>query len=160
MTPAGFVTLPMGHIIPRLPFERRQQRSRLWWNGLLYSWYQLLVLPEIDGLLALRRYHRRGGHRIAWLPEPHPVLLDRANTLRTMAIALTALEARYLPALDSERIQLVNADADEWIIYRDGFDPVMISTQLGYSAARAGLDAEWLSLGRNALIRWAIPGAA
>ena len=133
-----------GPFMPRLPFERRQQRSRSWWNGLLYSWYQLLVLPEIDGLLALRRYHRRGAHRIAWLPEPHPVLLDRANRLRIMAIALTALEARYLPALDSERIELVNADADEWITYRDAFDPVIISRQLGYSAARARLDAEWL----------------
>jgi hypothetical protein len=59
----------------QLPFERRQQRSRSWWNGLLYSWYQLLVLPEIDDLLVLRRYHRRGAHRIAWLPEPHPQLL-------------------------------------------------------------------------------------
>jgi hypothetical protein len=133
-----------GPFMPRLLFERRQQRSRSWWSGLLYSWYQLLVLPEIDGLLALRRYHRRGAHRIAWLPEPHPVLLDRANRLRTMAIVLTALEARYLPTLDSEHIQLVNADADEWITYRDGFDPVMISTELGFSAARARRDAEWL----------------
>lgn len=132
--------------IPRLPFERRRQRSRSWWNGLLYSWYQLLVLPEIDGLLAHRRYHRRGGHRIAWLPEPHPVLLGRAAKLRTTAIALTALEARYLPTLDPERIQLVNADLAEWRAYRDGFDPVEISTQLGYSAAQVRQDAEWLLL--------------
>ena len=34
-------------------------------------------------------------------PSRIPVLLDRARRLRTMAIALTALEARYLPALDS-----------------------------------------------------------
>ena len=61
-----------GPFMSRLPFERRRQRPRSWWNGLLYSWYQLLVLPEIDGLLALRRYHRRDAHRIAWLPEPHP----------------------------------------------------------------------------------------
>jgi len=130
--------------MPRLPFERQGQRSRSWWNGLLYSWYQLLALPEIDGLLALRRYRRRDAHRIAWLPEPHPVLLNRALRLRTMAIALTALEARYLPALDPERIQLVNADAPDWIAYRDGFDPVVISSQLGYPAVRARLDAEWL----------------
>ena len=133
-----------GPFMPRLPFERRRQRSRSWWNGLLYSWHQLLVLPEIDGLLALRRYQQRDAHRIAWLPEPHPILLDRAGKLRTMAIALTALEARYLPTLDSERIQLVNAEAAEWIAYRESFDPVVISTQLGYSTAQARLDAEWL----------------
>jgi hypothetical protein len=133
-----------GTFMPRLPFERRGQRSPSWWNGLIYSWHQLLVLPEIDGLLALRRYHRRGAHRIAWLPEPHPVLAGRANRIRCMAVALTALEARYLPVLDPERIQLVNADAAEWIAFRDGFDPAAISTQLGYPPAQARLDAEWL----------------
>ena len=130
--------------MPGLPFERRRERSRSWWNGLLYSWYQLLVLPEIDGLLAYRPYHHRGAHRIAWLPEPHPVLLGRAAKLRTMAIALTALEARYIPRLDPEWIQLVNADAAEWNAYRDGFDPVLTSTELGYSAVQARQDAEWL----------------
>jgi hypothetical protein len=130
----------------RLPFERRGQRAWDWWNGLLYSRYQLLVLPEIDGLLAYRRDHRRGDHRIAWLPEPHPVLLGRANKLRTTAIALTALEARYLPVLDPEWIQLVNADAADWRAYRESFDPVMISRQLGYTAAQARHDADWLLL--------------
>lgn len=132
--------------MPRLPFDRRRQRARDWWNGLLYSWYQLLVLPEIDGLLAYRRDHRRGGHRIAWLPQPHPVLLSRAAKLRTTAIALTALEARYLPVLDPEWIQLVNADAADWRAYRDGFDPALISTQLSYTAAQARQDADWLLL--------------
>jgi len=132
--------------MPRLPFERRRQRARDWWNGLLYSWYQLLVLPEIDGLLAYRRDHRRGVHRSAWLPQPHPVLLGRAAKLRTTAIALTALEARYLPVLDPEWIQLVNADAADWRAYRDGFDPVLISRQLGYTAAQARQDADWLLL--------------
>jgi hypothetical protein len=132
--------------MPRLSFERRRQRARDWWNGLLYSWYQLLVLPEIDGLLAYRRDHRRGGHRIVWLPQPHPILIGRAAKLRTTAIALTALEARYLPVLDPEWIQLVNADAADWRAYRDDFDPVMISRQLGYSAAQARQDADWLLL--------------
>lgn len=132
--------------MPRLSFERRGQRARDWWNGLLYSWYQLLVMPEIDGLLAHRRDHRRCGHRIAWLPQPHPILIGRAAKLRATAIALTALEARYLPVLDPEWIHLVNADAADWRIYRDGFDPVMISRQLGYTAAQARQDADWLLL--------------
>lgn len=132
--------------MPRLPFERRGQRARDWWNGLLYCRYQLLVLPEIDGLLAYRRDHRRGDHRIARLPEPHPVVLGRAAKLRTTAIALTALEARYLPVLDPEWIQLVNADAADWQAYRESFDPVMISRRLGYTAAQAWQDADWLLL--------------
>jgi hypothetical protein len=131
---------------PRLSFERRGQRTRDWWNGLLYSWYQLLVMPEIDGLLAYRRDHRRCGHRIAWLPQPHPILIGRAAKLRATAIALTALEARYLPVLDPEWIHLVNAGAADWRTYRDGFDPVMISRQLGYTAAQARQDADWLLL--------------
>ena len=132
--------------MPRLSFERRGQRARDWWNGLLYSWYQLLVLPEIDGLLAYRRDHRRCGHRIARLPQPHPILIGRAAKLRATTIALTALEARYLPVLDPEWIHLVNADAADWRTYRDGFDPVMISRQLGYTAAQARQDADWLLL--------------
>jgi hypothetical protein len=61
-----------------------------------------------------------------------------------MAVGLTALEARYLPVLDPEWLQLSNADQDEWQRYRDGFDPVAVSAELGYSAARARQDAEWL----------------
>jgi hypothetical protein len=132
--------------MPRLLFDRRGQRTRDWWNGLLYSWYQLLLLPEIDDLLAYRRGHRRAGHRIAWLPQPHPTLLVRTAKLHATAIAITALEARYLPVLDPEWIQLVNADAADWQSYRDAFDPVMISSQLGYAADQARQDADWLLL--------------
>ena len=59
---------------------------------------------------------------------------------------MTALEARYLPVLDPEWIQLVNADAADWRAYRDGFDPALISTQLSYTAAQARQDADWLLL--------------
>jgi len=59
-----------------------------------------------------------------------------------MAVALTAVETRYLPVLDPEWLQLINADQDEWQRYRDGFDPVAASTQLGYLADRARQDAE------------------
>jgi hypothetical protein len=128
---------------PRLRFEQlREADPRRWWNGLIYSWYQLLVLPEIGGFLDRRRYWQRGGHRVAWLPEPHQLLLNRARKLRTMAVALTALEARYLPKLDPEWIHLTNADPDEWQRYRDSFDPVAICTRLGYSATQARKDAE------------------
>lgn len=132
--------------MPRLPFERPKERSRWWWNCLLYSWYQLLVLPEIDGLLAHRRYRRRDSHRIAWLPQPGPLLLDRTQKLRGMAIALTALEPRFLPKLDREWVRVSNAEPDEWQQYRDSFDPVAMSARLDYPSAQARQDAEWLLL--------------
>ena len=132
---------------PRLRFERPDKADpHRWWNGFIYSWYQLLVLPEIEGLLALRRHRWRAGQPVVWLPEPHQFLLDRAAKLRATAVALTALEARYLPKLDPEWIHLNNADPDQWQRYRDRFDPVAMSAQLGYSAAQARQDAEWLLL--------------
>jgi hypothetical protein len=131
---------------PRLRFDRPQGRvARGWWNGLLYSWYQLLVCPELDGVLArLKGWRTSRGTVIARVPDPGPILLDRAARLRTMAVVLTALEARYLTVLDPEWLQLINADQDEWQRYRDGFNPVAVSAELGYSAARARQDAEWL----------------
>jgi hypothetical protein len=137
--------------MPRLPFERPKRRSRWWWNGLLYSWYQLLVLPEIDSLLAQRRYRRRNSHRVAWLPQPSPLLLDRAQKLRGMAITLTALEARYLPKLDPEWVRVSNAELTEWQQYRDRFDPVAMSARLDYPPAQARQDAEWLLLQAHTL---------
>jgi hypothetical protein len=102
-------------------------------------------MPELDGLLALLKGWRTArGTVIARVPDPGRILLDRAVRLRTMAVMLTALEARYLPVLDPDWLQLINADRDEWQRYRDGFDPVAVSAELGYSAARARQDAEWL----------------
>jgi hypothetical protein len=131
---------------PRLRFDRPDDgAARDRWNGLLYSWYQLLACPELDGLLARREGWRTSrGTVIVRLPEPGPILLDRAVRLRTMAVVLTALEARYLPVLDPEWLQLINADQDEWRRYRHSFDPVAASVLLGYPATRARQDAEWL----------------
>ena len=137
---------------PRLRFDHPDgSAARGWWNGLLYSWYQLLACPELDGLLAHRKGWRTAtGVVIVRLPEPGPIMLDRAARLRTMAVVLTALEARYLPVLDPEWLQLINADQDEWQRYRDGFDPVAASAQLGCPATQARQDAEWLlSWARN-----------
>lgn len=131
---------------PRLRFDHPKDRgARGWWNGLLYSWYLLLVCSELDSLLArLKDLRTSRGTVIARLPDPGPIPLGRAIRLRTMAVMLTALEARYLPVLDPEWLQLINADRDEWQRYRDGFDPVAVSARLGYSAAQARQHAEWL----------------
>lgn len=118
-----------------------------WWNRHLYSWYQLLVLPELKGILAdLRGQRTSRGGVVARLPEPGMLLLDRADRLRRTAVALTALEARYLPKLDEEWLRLVNAEPEEWQHYRERFSPVAVGALLDYPAAWARQDAEWLLL--------------
>jgi hypothetical protein len=119
---------------------------------LLYSWYQLLICPELGDVLARRKGWRTSrGAVIVRLPDPGSMLLDRAVRLRTMAVVLTAAETRYLPVLDPEWLRLINVDQDEWQRYCSGFDPVTASAQLGYSADRARQDAEWLLLRARSL---------
>jgi hypothetical protein len=129
---------------PRLAFERGRQTSRHWWNGFIYSSYQLLALPVLGSILDKRTYQMRGKHRIARLPTPHPMLLDRMERLRKVVVALTALEARYLPKLDPELIQLNNPDDELWLLYRERFDPVGMQEWLQYPAEEVRRDAEAL----------------
>lgn len=124
--------------------ERREVGSQLWWNGLLYSRYQLLVLPELRNALAHCRSKLRDGQVITRLPASHPYLVDQAAKLRSIAIAVTALEARYLPRLDPEWIHLVNTNEQEWEQYRQTFDPAAMSRTINYPAEKARQDAEWL----------------
>jgi hypothetical protein len=65
------------------------------------------VNPEASrqavGLLChLKSWRTSRAAVIVRLPDPGRQLLARAARVRTMAIALAALEARYLPALDPE----------------------------------------------------------
>jgi hypothetical protein len=105
-------------------------------------WYCLSFSPYWTG----SNTRRRGEHVVTRLPKPHEFVLERAATFRRIAIALTALEARYLPKLDPEWLQLVNTNETEWRQYRDNFDPVAMCERLGYPAAQARQDAEWLLL--------------
>ncbi len=130
---------------PRLQFELPAGRDRTrWWNGLIYSRYQLLLLAEIVDLLGRRRYRLKGTKRLARVLGPHAALVQRAGKLRGIATVLTALEARYFPALDPEWVRLSNADPAEWQQYRANFDPIAMSTRLACSAPQARQDAEWL----------------
>lgn len=128
----------------KLRFERREGDSRLWWNGLIYSRYQLLVLPELRDILSHRRQQIRDGQLVTRLPSSGPFTLERITRFRSIILALTALEARYFPKLDAEWLHLNNTDEEEWGKYRQAFDPVVISQLLGYSARQARRDAEWL----------------
>jgi antitoxin component HigA of HigAB toxin-antitoxin module len=104
----------------------------------------MLVLPELRPVLSGRRYRRRNEQMVSWLPKPDEFVLERAAKLRGVALVLTALEARYLPKLDREWLHLVNTGEEEWQQYRDSFDPAAMSRLLGYPAAQARQDAEWL----------------
>lgn len=128
----------------RLHFERQEADPRRWWNGLIYSRYQLLALPELRSVLATRRRHRRDRRIISRLPKPDEFFMIQAARFRRIATALTALEARYLPKLDPELIQLNTTSFTEWVEYRDSFDPVGMSQLLDYSASQAREDAEYL----------------
>jgi antitoxin component HigA of HigAB toxin-antitoxin module len=127
-----------------LQFTRDVQKPPRWWNGFIYSRYQLLALRELKGVLDGRRYQMRGGRRAVRLPAPHPMLLDRMGYLRKIVVAVTALEARYLPKLDSEMIHLLNADVEGWEAYREQFDPAQMRDWLQYPADQVRQDAEGL----------------
>jgi hypothetical protein len=119
------------------------------WTGLLYSSYQLLALPDLEAMLARQTYHKRGDLIIARMPKPGQPLLDRMARFRKIAIALTAVEARYLPNLDPEFIQLTNVpDIADWEDYRAGFDPVQAQTWLSYPSEQLRQDAEFVLLMR------------
>ena len=134
---------------PRLRFQPKDPDPRGFWNGLLYSRFQLLVLPELQSVMAGRRYRRRSGQIVSWLPKPYEAVVERAGMFKRIAIMLTALEAAYLPILDPEWLHLVNADEQEWRQYRNSLDAVAMSHRLGYPAAQARQDAEWLLLRAN-----------
>jgi hypothetical protein len=75
---------------PRLSFDLPNGRDgRHWWNGMLYSWYQLLICPEIAGPLSFRMLVRTADGKVrARLPSPHPNLAAQAVRLRRIAIVL------------------------------------------------------------------------
>jgi hypothetical protein len=128
-----------------LQFEYDGQKARGWWNGFLYSPYQLLALPTIEGILAGRMYQMRGKRRFARLPKPNEWLLQGTEKLRKMILALTALDARYFPSLDPEWIQLNNVpNPEDWTDYRASFDPVQMRAWLAYPSEQIRQDAEWL----------------
>lgn len=129
---------------PRLRFERRSGDSRGWWNGLIYSTYQLLAVTHFSRYIEGRIYSGSTERPRVRLRPPGPLGEPIAARLRNIAIVLTALEARYLPKLDTDFIHLTNADIGEWEQYRHNFDPAATATHLGCPPKQVLADAEWL----------------
>ncbi len=143
--------LSAGPFLPRLQFNPQGPYVPRWWNGLLYSYHQLAILPKLDNLLAHCRYSYRNEQIYPRLPEPDPFLRHWAIWYHRIALMAAALEARYLPALDPEWVHLVNAKPNEYDQYRHSFNPVAMSRQLKYPAEQVRRDAEGLLLSAHAI---------
>jgi len=118
---------------PQLRFFRLPSMDwkRGWWNGLLYSRWQLIGLYAVKEMLRGGRW-RRDGHRLKWrCPELDEFGRSRVNATRRQAAILVALEARYLPTIESQWISLTNAEVHEWDTFRVGFDPQAVLGRLG-----------------------------
>lgn len=94
-----------------------------WWNGFVYSRWQLLDLEWLEQLLRFgvpRRFRQLNAFDAA-----------SAAQRRQRAILLLALEARYLPELTRPRVHLRSADSVEWHRYVRDFDPAAVLRRLG-----------------------------
>ncbi len=135
---------------PRMRFDDRHQADvPRWWNGLLYSTYQLLLLTEIGRYIGRATFRWKMGLPVARLPAAHQSLTRLAQRYRTIAAVVTALEARYLPNLDPEWTRISGVDERDlglWVEYRKNFDPIDLSARFAYAADQARGDAELLLL--------------
>lgn len=119
---------------PRLRFdERRISDSPGWWNGLLYSRWQLISVPHLRKRLTFARYVGPREHRRLVLPELDEWSGPYVEQERRWALVLTALEARYFPTIDSEWLQLTNVEAEQWQEYRLRFDAGAIAQAVAVS---------------------------
>jgi hypothetical protein len=110
---------------PRLRFDSRKTTDPLhWWNGLIYSPWQLLAVPNLRPRLALRRVIGPRERRRVVLPPLNEWTKPQADQVNRWALALTVLKARYLPTIDREWLHLTNAEVETWQEYRTLYDPM------------------------------------
>jgi hypothetical protein len=78
------------------------------------------------------------------MPKPSQPLPGRMERFRTMAMALTAVEARYLPNLDPEFIQLSNVpDVADWRTTAPVSIRVQAQAWLSYPPGQISQDADY-----------------
>jgi hypothetical protein len=130
---------------PRLRFdERRLTDPPRWMNGLIYSRWQLLAVPDLRGRLSLRRVFGPYERRRVVLPPLDDWSRPRVERLASWVPVLAALEARYLPTIDPEWLRLSNVDVQKWEEFRALFDPVAMLSTLGITPADVQASAESL----------------
>lgn len=134
---------------PQVRFKAPPGASPSWWNGLIYTRWQLLALERFSHLvhrfppgrgLPVRRDDRR-------VPRLRP-LTDQAHEealrLRRIAQLLVALEARYFPEIKKPWVHLSNATFEEWHAYKAQFDPSAVVRRLGWTPEELARTADEL----------------
>lgn len=122
--------------------ERGKDDPRRWWNGLVYSPWQLLGLaPLVRCFDMLGRPRQRGDDQ--WLAHA-----DEARGVssrnRDLGLLLSAIDARYLPVTRSGWLHVRGARSHEWALYREGFDAAAVADQLGVDGSHVVRAAERL----------------
>jgi hypothetical protein len=124
---------------PQLRFHRPAAATpnRSWWNGLLYSRWQLLGLYDLRDLLPQGKWKRMpneslGTWRLRTLTVWETQIAERS---RQLAALLVALEARYLPVLERGWLHLRNAATEQWETFAQHFDPAAVLVRLNRDPA-------------------------
>lgn len=124
---------------PQLRFHRpaATDRNRRWWNGLLYSRWQLRGLHDLRHLLSEGQWKRVPNEILGtWRPRTLTGWETQiAEQSRQLAALLVALEARYLPVLERGWIHLRNAANEEWVTFAQQFDPATVLARLNRDPA-------------------------
>jgi hypothetical protein len=130
---------------PRLRFDSRKITDPpRWTNGLVYSQWQLLALPDLRRRLTQARVLGPRQHRRLALPEMNAWERPHADEHRRWAMVLLALEARYLPTVEPEWISLTNVEVEQWRAYRASYDSAAAAALLAVSGDEVLQYAEWL----------------
>ena len=120
---------------PQLRFHRPATATpnRSWWNGLLYSRWQLLGLCELQRLLSDGKWKCRtpNGGLGTWRSRALTSWeTQNSERSRQLAALLVALEARYLPVLEYERLHIKYAKHEQWETFVQHFDPATVLARL------------------------------
>jgi len=87
---------------------------RRWWNGLLYSRWQLLDVPLLRRRIAQAHRERRDdGSVVVRLPAHDANARAHLAERRRWAMLLTGIDARYLPLVDGRFVHLTNTDVQD-----------------------------------------------
>lgn len=131
----------------------QEKTGSFWASSFLYSPYQLLLIPKLRNLLPkMHRHRRHQKHPSNWkfklrLDErQQKEIVKEATENRDLMIALTALEAKYLPQLKGHRFSSIYTGTDSFveklIAYQQSFDPTVVLDWIGWDADKVKKTAE------------------
>lgn len=130
---------------PKVRFDTRRLADRRGWsNGLTYSRWQLLTIPDLRTRVAKSRVIGPYGHQRTVLPQRSINAGSAPADYRRWAIVIAVLEARYLPTIGLDFLELSNVDPEAWQKFREDFDPVNTAADLQISPNEARKFAERL----------------